>query len=219
MTAIDTLLLRKVLATPSLPDFINTLQQKWEEEQLARHAFYNWVTLGMKVEFIEGEIVLHSPVTKKTNVVTKNLLLLMDTHVDMHDLGFVGVEKIMTRFTRNDYEPDLCFFKKEKSDLFKDEQTIFPVPDMVVEILSRATEARDRGVKFLDYAQHGVTEYWIIDTQLEEVEQYILDEDEYVLKGKYRKGTIESSAVTGFKIPVKAIFSTKENLKALRTLG
>lgn len=219
MTAIDTLLLRKVLATPSLPNFITTLQQKWEEEQVARHAFYNWVTPSMKAEFIEGEVIMHSPVIKKHNVITKLLLKLMDTYVEIHDLGFVGVEKIMTRFTRNDYEPDLCFFKKEKSDLFKDEQTIFPVPDMVVEILSRATEARDRGVKFLDYAQHGVTEYWIIDTQLEEVEQYILDEDEFLLKGKYRKGNIESTTITGFKIPIKAIFYTKENLKALRALG
>ena len=35
----------------------------------------------------------------------------------------------MITLTRNDYEPDICFFKKEKSDDFVENQTLFPAPD------------------------------------------------------------------------------------------
>ncbi|MEY4539280.1 MAG: hypothetical protein RLZZ306_1037, partial [Bacteroidota bacterium] len=37
----------------------------------------------------------------------------MSIYSDIHQLGFVGIEKIMITLTRNDYEPDICFFKKE----------------------------------------------------------------------------------------------------------
>ncbi len=42
-------------------------------------------------------------------------------------------------------------------------QSKFPAPDLIVEVLSESTEANDRGIKFEDYAAHGVVEYWIVD--------------------------------------------------------
>jgi Uma2 family endonuclease len=36
-------------------------------------------------------------------------------------------------------------------------------PDLVVEILSASTAARDRGVKLDRYRLYGVHEYWIVD--------------------------------------------------------
>ena len=70
----------------------------------------------------------------------------------------------MITLTRNDYEPDICFFRKDKSDNFTEDQVLFPAPDLVIEVLSDSTEKRDRGVKFKDYQAHKIEEYWIIDT-------------------------------------------------------
>jgi Uma2 family endonuclease len=116
----------------------------------------------------------------------------------------------MTRFTRNDYEPDICYFKEEKSKDFQDEQTIFPTPDFIIEILSNATADRDRGVKFNDYEAHGVQEYWIIDPDLEVVEQYILQKkgkkEVFSLTFKGDSGMVKSVVLEGFDIEVEQLF-------------
>ena len=178
--------------------------------------FYQTITEEEKAEFINGEIVIHSPVRSKHNNAGLLLVGLLNSFVYKYDLGYVGYEKIMICLARNDYEPDICFFDKSKSLNFTSEQTLFPAPDFVVEILSPTTEERDRGVKFIDYADSGVREYWIVDADLEIVEQYILQEGEYRLIIKSNSGDLSSVAVSNFHIPIRAIFDPSENLRVLQ---
>jgi len=163
-------------------------------------------------------VIVHSPVAIEHNEVSVNLLRLMGTYVDMHQLGGVGHEKLMISLTRNDYEPDIVFFKTAKSREFKAGQMKFPAPDLVVEVLSRSTERTDRTIKFEDYAAHGTDEYWIVDPRKQTIEQYLLADTEYALKTKARDGTISSRAIAGLAIPVRAAFDKKANLKALQAI-
>ena len=94
----------------------------------------------------------------------------------------------------------------------------FPAPDLAVEVLSASTATNDRGIKFRDYAVHGVTEYGIIDPTAKMVEQYILDGEAYELRIKSNSGDLQSVAVAGFTIPIRAIFDEKFNLATLRQL-
>lgn len=87
-----------------------------------------------------------------------------------------------------------------------------------VEVLSASTAANDRGVKFDDYAAHGVTEYWIIDPDTEIVEQYRLAGEIYELAIKAQTGELRSFAPPGFLIPVRAIFEDATNQATLRQL-
>ncbi|KAA0994027.1 Uma2 family endonuclease [Dyadobacter sp. UC 10] len=186
------------------------------EERERRAKFYNDITEEDKIEFINGEIIVHSPVKMSHNAATGLLYRLLSIYVGKNQLGFVGVEKIMIKLTRNDYEPDICFFCKEKSIDFGKDQTLFPAPDFVVEIVSPSTERRDKGVKFKDYQAHSVEEYWIIDPEHETLEQYHLNGEEYELILKSGDGTVTSFAIPGFQIPVRAIFDEAENLKAIQ---
>jgi Uma2 family endonuclease len=120
--------------------------------------------------------------------------------------------------SRNDYEPDICYFRPAKAALIHRDQMTFPAPDMVVEVLSPSTEKTDRTIKLDDYAAHGVAEYWIIDPDTETVEQYVLKDEHYELVIKARTGAISSAAVQGFDIPIRAIFDLTENQAALRTI-
>ena len=142
----------------------------------------------------------------------------MDTYVSKHNLGYVGYEKVLVTLTRNDYEPDIVYFGPEKARTLEPEQTKFPAPDIVVEVLSPSTESIDRGVKFLDYAAHGITEYWIIDPQTEIFEQYVLQGETYQLRRKTDSGIIRSVVLEGFAIPVRAIFDQSEKIAALRAI-
>ena len=176
---------------------------------------YLVVDENKKMEFINGEIFFQSPVKLQHNNVTVLLGMLMKAFVAKHQFGFVGVEKIMISLTRNDYEPDICFFGLNKSKLFKKKQIQFPAPDFLVEVLSDSTAKNDRETKFQDYAAHGVQEYWIIDADKEIIEQYVLTEQSYELYRKSNDGNIESVVLQGFTIPIRAVFDEKLNIEVL----
>ena len=204
-----------------MPDavlFAQKLDSALKAEQKKRRHFYEIVEENKKMEFINGEIIFHSPVKLQHNNATSLLCVLLKTFVAKYQLGFVGVEKILVSLTRNDYEPDLCFFGKDKSKNFKKKQMQFPAPDFIVEVLSDSTEKYDRETKFQDYAAHGVQEYWIVDADKETVEQYFLQNETYELLLKSNSGDINSVVLTAFKIPIQAIFDEQVNLRTLANL-
>ncbi len=200
---------------------VEQVQERLLSEHQKRQAFYDLIDEDTKAEFVNGEIVYHSPVAKSHNDATGYLYKLIHTFAGMLRLGYVGIEKIMTKFTRNDYEPDICFFNHDKSKGFQPGQVIFPVPDLAVEVLSKSSQKNidhDRVTKFEDYERHGVREYWIIDPDDETVEQYLLESGRYRLLLKSGEGHIRSHAVEGFVIPIRAIFDEAANLEALREM-
>ncbi len=210
--------IQQLIRSPEMPLYVQQLQLMLQKEQERRERFYEEMSDGQKVEFINGEVIVHTPVQLRHNVVSQNLLVLLSAYVRKHHLGFVGYEKILITLTRNDYEPDICYFEQAKAQAFTPDQMKFPAPDFVVEVLSPATEAIDRGIKFQDYAAHGVTEYWIVDSHQECIEQYALKGKEYELLVKARTGTIQSVAVNGFDVPVRAIFDETEQFAALQRI-
>ncbi len=217
ITAIDEAL-EKLLASPRLQLYAQQIGDVLAREAQQRQDFYAQLNDGDKAEFINGEVIYHSPVKLRHNRAAKRLLTLLDAHVQQHELGYVGFEKILISLTRNDYEPDICFFDNAKASRFAPDQMRFPSPDFVAEVLSDSTAERDRGIKYDDYAAHAVSEYWIIDPVSETVEQYQLVGQDYELVVKAQNGTIQSVAVSDFTIPVRAIFDDREQRQALRDL-
>lgn len=204
--------------SPGLPLIVEQFQSILQSEHEKRQRFYEELLETQKAEFINGEIVLQSPVKMRHSNASENLFALFKAYVNKHHLGYVGHEKILVALTRNDYEPDVCFFGTAKAQAFTPDQMKFPVPDFVAEVLSGSTEAVDRGIKFEDYALHGVGEYWMVDPVQECVEQYALRDGVYTLVAKTKTGTIESVVVKGFVIPVRAIFDPNEQVIALRAI-
>ena len=137
-----------------------------------------------------------------------------------HQLGEVFSEKALVCLTRNDYEPDIVFYSAKKAKGFTNETMEFPAPDFVVEVLTETTKNRDRGVKFEDYAAHGVSEYWIVDCDEQTLEQNVLrpGEKTYHLAAKQSNGEIRSAMIDGFSIPVQAVFDDQANAKALAAI-
>lgn len=208
----------QLVLSPRLPFYVKRFHSLLKEETEKRQRFYEEMSEEHKVEFICGELVVHSPVKKKHNQASARLFHLLDLYVVSNNLGFVGHERILITLTRNDYEPDVCYFGPTKSQGFTPDQSKFPAPDFIAEILSDSTEEIDRGIKFDDYAAHGVGEYWIIDSEQESIEQYGLSGDHYDLVVKALRGPIESIAVRGFQIPVRSVFERTEHLEAMRRI-
>lgn len=78
----------------------------------------------------------------------------------------------------NYVEPDISIICDD-SKFFKNGYK--GVPELIVEVASRATRPRDRGVKFKLYEKYGVKEYWLIEPKLKSIEQYVLIDGRYDL--------------------------------------
>jgi Uma2 family endonuclease len=211
-------ILAELRESPTLPELVRDLEALLGEERARRERFYAEISDAQKAEFINGEVVMHSPATNRHLIVRDNLQRLLRLHVEVRGLGEVRGEKALCVFPRNDYEPDVCFFGPAKSTTIALDTLKFPIPDFIAEVLSDSTEARDRGQKFRDYEAHGVQEYWLVDPGNELIEQYLLRGSRYVLAVKAASGEVRSEAVAGFAVPVRALFDSALNLRALREL-
>ena len=197
---------------------MDQLQARLTEERARRERFYADLNDDVKVEFINGEIVMHSPSRDRHTEVRNHLHILLELHARLRGLGIVRGEKSLCVFPRNDYEPDVCFFGSDKARLIDTHTVKYPPPDFIAEVLSESTAARDRGDKFADYAAHNVGEYWIVDPDQEILEQYVVREGRYHLALKSGTGEVRSVVVPGFCIPIRALFDPQLNLKVLREL-
>ena len=212
-------LLEALIESPLLPRQVERLNQVLAEERPRRERFYEEMTEDGKWEFINGKIIMHSPAKMRHIEASDFLLRLLGTYVDRHGLGWVAHEKLLVSLTRNDYEPDVSFFRQEVAETFTPDQMRFPAPDFIAEVLSPSTTRDDRGIKFRDYAAHGVSEYWLVDPGAQTVEQYRLQGEDYQHVGLWKgDDSIPCSAIDGFRIPARALFEREANLAAIMAL-
>lgn len=200
------------------------LQTALREEARDRAAFREWLKPDVKAEFINGRIIMHSPAKRGHNQTVKFISSLLDRFADLHDAGEVAIEKALVGLERNDVEPDVCFWRTATAATFTDEMNVYPAPDLVVEVLSKSTKHRDRGVKMEAYALDGVTEYWLADPVKQTVEQYVLDdgseEATYELRGTFSgEEQLASYLLPKFRIPARACFERAARGAALEGLG
>ncbi len=104
-------------------------------------------------------------------------------------------------------QPDLVFVARERERVLRGGENVRGAPDMVVEILSPATAARDRSFKRALYAAHGVKEYWLVDPDAGTVTLLLLEEHRFAVAGVYGPGQeITSPTVRGFTLDPVDIF-------------
>ena len=138
-------------------------------------------------------------------VVTR-LTTLLDTHVRGRDLGVVCVSPVDVVLDARGalvLQPDIVFVATERRGIIRDR--IWGAPDLVVEVLSRTTEHRDRTLKVHWYRLYGVRECWMLDADA-------LSMDVVTLAGVTPQETFEgetvarSTVLPAWDIPTAAIF-------------
>jgi Uma2 family endonuclease len=211
-------LLDEIMASPRARIIHAQLLYHLEQEQAARAEFRRSLHEDLHAEFLNGEVVKKPATTFFHNSICENIFLLLNAHVSAHRSGVVGSFSYLVELSRNDVEPDVSFWKREKSSKFTEDQFLLPSPDLAVEVLSESTEQIDRGTKFEDYATRGVTEYWIVDPDNRVLEQYILKGDAYELRQKSGNGTVRCVAIEGCEFPIEAFFDDEANQQALSAI-
>ncbi len=127
---------------------------------------------GKRHELLDGvHVVTPTPRLMHQRVV-RELSRLLDDACEPHpDLEVFGVPGDIQLNERTVVEPDVFILLRDPENPYQ-EWADAPVPRLVVEILSRSTAARDRGIKRRLYLEAGVEEYWIVDIDARLVERW-----------------------------------------------
>lgn len=127
---------------------------------------------GNRYEVIAGELYVTPSPRPRHQGVVGGLLFALDTHVRFHKLGRVYPGPIDVLFAEGDYlAPDLVFVRRDRLEIVS-ERGLEAAPDLVVEVLSPSTAARDRTLKRDRYRHYGVPEYWVVDPKAREILVY-----------------------------------------------
>ena len=130
---------------------------------ISSEQFLDWLEPGIHADLIAGQIFTRSPSTFRHARYVNFLSHLMALYIEEFNLGELHRETIAIRLgPRDTFLPDLSYFTPEQVTRLGEPHADF-APVFVIEVLSPATAARDRGVKFSAYETHGVMEYWLID--------------------------------------------------------
>lgn len=136
---------------------------------------------GKRYELLDGRLTVVPAPSSKHQIVLGNLFERLHAYARLHRLGRVFAAPIdLILNPENVCQPDLLFVRQENGHFVTDRGIEGP-PDLVVEILSGGTEARDRREKFQLYFLFGVSEYWMIDPDRKALEIYGRASDRYEL--------------------------------------
>jgi len=193
--------------------------------RMTEEEFTAWCDEDTRAEWVDGEIIMMSPVNTEHARVVRFLLSVLETFVEQHQLGEVlGPESQIRLRTPSRRVPDLFFVSKEREHLVERAHLAGP-PDLCIEIVSPDSEARDWREKYLEYEAAGVREYWVIDPASQHVEAYALEEQTDG-PAKYRRiaeqqGTIVSTVLTGLRFRVEWLWpeTRPKMLEAIEKLG
>ena len=146
------------------------------------------------------------------------LAKILDVYAQEHDLGVVYPDGLILRLDATLRIPDVAFLKKENLESIKATH-LEGGADLVVEVVSPGSGARDRGEKFDEYEAAGVEEYWIVDPGRRLAEFYRLEDGVYRAVLPDGEGRVHSSALKGFWLRVEWLWNRPKLTDTMRDLG
>ena len=123
---------------------------------------------GKRHELIDGEhYVTPSPNTRHQRI-SGRLYLLIGNWLEAHPIGQLFYAPFDVVFSNFDVvEPDLLYMSNERAAEILTAKHVSGVPELVIEIGSPGTRKRDETLKRRLYERTGVTEYWIVDPDVD----------------------------------------------------
>jgi Uma2 family endonuclease len=165
---------------------------------------------GLRHELIDGEhYVTASPILKHQKVLA-NLYFLIESWLRLHQVGevfFAPVDVVLSRF--DVVEPDLLYMSKERKAQIANDANVQGPPELVVEVGSPSTRRRDETLKRALYERAGVSEYWVVDPELDVVRVYRRDGERFArpIELSLEAGDVLTTPLLpGLELPLSEIF-------------
>lgn len=171
------------------------------QEKMTYQEFLAWADEDTLAEWVDGEIIRVSPASKRHQDLAGFLSSILRPFVESRRLGIILIAPFQMKLEQG-REPDLLFIANEHLDRLKGTYLDGPA-DLVVEIVSPESAARDRGEKFYEYEAGAVGEYWLIDPERRRAEFYRLEDGRYTPIQPDAEGVYHSGMVNGFWLRVE----------------
>jgi Uma2 family endonuclease len=159
------------------------------------------------VEFIQGRVEVLPMPTQSHQTILFYLARMLAQYAERRSLGTVLPAGIRVQTVSGAYrEPDIVFMLAEHNNRCMEEYWLGA--DLVMEVVSPDDPNRDLVDKRREYAQAGISEYWIIQPKVKKITVLRLAGTEYVVHGVFSPGQIATSALLSrFKVQVDRVFS------------
>ena len=165
---------------------------------------------GKRHELIDGEHYLTpSPNTRHQRILAK-LHLLIGGWLDTHRIGqalFAPYDIVLSDI--DVVEPDLLYFSNQRAAEVITPMHARGAPELVVEIASKGTRKRDETIKRRLYERRGVSEYWVVDPELDVVRVYRREGEAFarpVELAREAGETLTTPLLPGLEMPLARIF-------------
>ena len=155
-----------------------------------------------RVELINGQILEMSPIGSRHAAVVDRISNVLKYY--LQEKVIVRVQNPVEIDELSEPEPDVCLLKFRK-DYYADQH---PVPQDILLIIEVADSSLtlDREVKLPLYAKAGITEYWIVNLERNEIEAYRSpQEDIYTIREIIRRNKPIDLPNLDLTLPVKEL--------------
>jgi Uma2 family endonuclease len=124
---------------------------------------------GKRHELIDGEHYVTPSPDLRHQRISGRLYLLIGIWLEAHPIGELFYAPLDIVFSRFDVvEPDLLYMSNERAaQITSNKQHVTGAPELVIEIGSKSTRKRDQTIKRRLYERWGVSEYWVVDPELD----------------------------------------------------
>ena len=144
--------------------------------QMTADEFLRWEHTGI-AEWVDGEVFQMS-VTYEHQAIVAFLNCLLGLFVQAFGLGTLHSVRYAMRLRQGQSvrEPDLMFVSQDHSQQITS-RALEGLADLIIEVVSDESVARDYDQKYEEYQAGGVREYWIIDSRpdRQRVSFFVLD--------------------------------------------
>ena len=128
---------------------------------------------GKRHELVNGEHHVTPSPSIRHQEISGRLFLLIGAWLQAHPIGRLFYAPLDIVLTELDVvEPDLLYVSNERAREILTGQHVTGAPELVVEIASPGTRTRDERIKRRLYERSGVSEYWVIDPEIDVIRVY-----------------------------------------------
>jgi len=164
---------------------------------------------GKRHELIDGEHYVTPSPNMRHQQISMNLTLMIGGWLEAHPLGRLFYAPFDVVFSKSDVvEPDVLYVSNERSNVLT-APNVQGAPDLVIEIGSPSTRQRDETVKRRLYERSDVSEYWIVDPDIEVVRVYRRSGDSFarpVELSREAGDVLTTDLLPALELPLARIF-------------
>jgi Uma2 family endonuclease len=191
----------------------------WDASAAARHntprvklTYDDYVLFpedGQRHELIDGEHYVSPCPNLRHQDIIGRLHLFIGGWLQQHRVGRAYIPRLDIVLSMFDVvEPDLLFVSNERAAILTT-ANVKGAPDLVVEVESPATRQRDLTIKRRLYERSNVTEYWIVDPEVDVIRVYRRAGDRFakpIELSRENGDVLTTPLFPGLVIPLASVF-------------